>query len=80
MKVKTLFLFFIFSFSFLYANFEKSVVRISSQIQVYDYKKPWLKAKTKNIIGSGAVIKKSIYFNSCTCCFKCKNCRSKEKQ
>lgn len=57
MYFKYLFLFFFLCINFLYASLEKSVVQVNSTIQVYDYTKPWNKAKRKNITGSAVIIK-----------------------
>lgn len=39
------------------AKYEKSVVKISSIISLYDYQYPWQSTKMKNITGSGVIIK-----------------------
>lgn len=45
-----------FFFNELFANYEKSVVRINSKVSIYDYTKPWKKAKEKTVIGSGVIL------------------------
>lgn len=58
MKLKLLLLFLFISVvcSNALAKYEKSVVRISSNLSLYDYKEPWKKPKRKTIIGSGVIV------------------------
>lgn len=57
MRIKALFLFLFLFHNTLIADYKQSVVRISSSLQSYDYKKPWEPQKSKNITGSGVIIK-----------------------
>ncbi len=59
MKLKTILILLFFSFFCInaQASYEKSVVKISSTVSLYDYKYPWKDAKRKDITGSGVIIK-----------------------
>lgn len=56
--LKTILLIVLFFFSYANArsNYEKSVVRISSTLSLYDYKNPWKDPARKNIVGTGVII------------------------
>lgn len=58
MKLKTILISLFISFFYIHAqaSYEKSVVRISSMLLLYDYKSPWKLAKRKNVVGSGVII------------------------
>ncbi len=64
MKLKVVFVFMFFLTTFAFANLEKSVVRISSTLSLYDYKEPWKETKQKDIVGSGVIIKNNYILTS----------------
>ena len=66
MKLKTILIFLLISLfsSKLLANFDKSVVRITSVLSLYDYKKPWKAAKNKTVLGSGVIIENQYILTS----------------